>query len=92
MNLADKYPEAYLEHFIAMFNGPVSEAALVNHIDLAKSMEGTEYLEGLLSELKTMREDVDEEAFINIAREYELRDFQEQHLQFLLDELTRRKT
>ena len=90
MNLEDKYPEAYFDHYMAMFNGALSNEALRSHISLAESMEGLEYLEGLLAELKMMKQYGDQEAFMNLAIAHEVRGFEEQHLQFLFDELAAR--
>ena len=86
MKIEDKYPDAYFEHFIAMFNENLTEEALKNHLSLAKAMEGIEYIESLKEELQLMELTNDQKYAIELAREKGVEDFAENHIQFLIRE------
>lgn len=64
MTLAEKYPDAYLEHFIAMFNGELTAESFREHAGQAMQYEGKEYLVGLLDELHQIEKNNDLEKFV----------------------------
>ena len=88
MKIEDKYPDAYFEHFIAMFNENLTEEALKNHLSLAKAMEGIGYIERLKEELQLMELNNDQKYAIELAREKGAGDFTENHIKMLIREST----
>jgi len=65
MTLAEKYPDAYFEHFIAMFNGELTAESFREHAGQAMEHEGREYLIGLLGELNQFEKNQDTEQFVH---------------------------
>ena len=87
MKIEEKYPEAYLEHFIAMYDGELTRASFREHAALAMSMEGKEYLVGLVEEIVLIEKNKDEKHFVNYAKEMEQIQFSENHIKEMKAEI-----
>lgn len=81
-----EYPDEYFEHFMAMFNEQLTEDPLKNHLQFANSIEGIEYIEGLLKEFQIMKLNNDQNYFIELATEKGVNGFNENHIELLIRE------
>lgn len=86
MSIKEKYPDSNLEHFIAMFNDSPNKQNLSNHVSLAFTMEGKEYLEVLLTEVNTVLLKGDQKLFVDRAIESNIPSFLEEHLSIIKEE------
>lgn len=88
-NIKEEYSEYYFVHFMAMFNEQLTEEALKKHLHLANSIEGIEYIENMIQELKKIKSNNDQDYFIKFIRsvtDIELTGFNENHIEFLIKE------
>lgn len=83
MNLEEKYPEAYFQHWIAMLSSmdtDMNTAGYKDQIKLYIQFEGTEEFEELISEVKAIKENGDLSRFMEVVKALQIDNIGENHL------------
>ncbi len=62
--LGNKYPERFLEHFLAMFNADLTQQEIINHVSLTNAMESIDYLKDLKEEMALIINNEDQAPFV----------------------------
>jgi len=73
MNLKEKYPEQYLDHWIAMFsihNSEVTQENCISQISFYKEMESEEEFKKLQEEIALIIKNNDLNLFLPILKDY----------------------
>lgn len=73
MTLKEKYPEQYLDHWIAMFsihNSEVTGENCISQISFYKEMEGEEEFQELQDEIELIIKNRDLHLFLPILKDY----------------------
>ncbi len=73
MTIKEKYPQQYLDHWIAMFSirySELSEENCIGQISLYKEMEGEEEFQELQNEIQLIIKNKDVHLFLPILKDY----------------------
>ena len=88
MNLKEKYPKEYFEHWIVMFstmNTELNSVGFKNQIKLYIEFEGVEEFENLKNEVIKIKKNNDINKFIEVVKTFEIDNLNENHLTEMVD-------
>ncbi|MCD8416071.1 hypothetical protein G1J88_11480 [Tenacibaculum dicentrarchi] len=90
MNIKEKYPNAYFDHWIAMLattGSELNDDGIKEQIEMYKNFEGEDEFNQLQKELKIIINNQDIAQFTKVANNYGLNKLKTEHLQLIAEQI-----